>query len=67
MATGLFTYAELLAKVDALTTEARMYAVTPVLIQDELLTPEERETLAELSVKLSDIINTVEELRNNNS
>lgn len=67
MATGLFTYAEILAKVDALTTEARMYAVTPVLIQDELLTPEERETLAELSVKLSDIINTVEELRNNNS
>ena len=44
-----------------------MYAVTPVLIQDETLTPEERETLAELSVKLSDVISTVEELRNNNS
>ena len=63
MATGLFTYAEILAKVDALTSEARMYAVTPVLIQDEFLTPEQRETLAELSVKLSDIISTVEELR----
>ena len=66
MATGLYTYAEILAKVDTLTTEARLYAVAPVLIQDELLTPEERETLAELSVKLSDIISTVEELRNNN-
>lgn len=63
MATGLYTYAELLAKVDALTTEARTYAVTPVLIQDENLTPEQRETLAELSVKLSDIISIVEELR----
>lgn len=63
MATGLYTYAELLAKVDALTTEARMYAVTPVLIQDENLTPEQRETLAELSVKLSDVISTVEGLR----
>ena len=63
MATGLYTYAELLAKVDALTTEARTFAVTPVLIQDENLTPEQRETLAELSVKLSDIISTVEELR----
>ena len=63
MATGLFTYAEILAKVDALTTEARMFAITPVLIQDENLTPEQRETLAELSVKLSDIISTVEELR----
>lgn len=40
-----------------------MYAVTPVLIQDENLTPEQRETLAELSVKLSDVISTVEELR----
>lgn len=67
MATGLFTYAEILAKVDTLATEARMYAVTPVLIQDETLTPEERETLAELVVKLSGIITTVEELRNNNS
>ena len=63
MAKGLYTYAEILAKVDTLTTEARLYAVAPVLIQDELLTPEERETLAELSVKLSDIISTVEELR----
>ena len=67
MATRLFTYAEILAKVDTLATEARMYAVTPVLIQDETLTPEERETLAELVVKLSGIITTVEELRNNNS
>ena len=67
MAKGLYTYAEILAKVDTLTTEARLYAVAPVLIQDELLTPEERETLAELSVKLSDVISTVEELRNNNS
>ena len=63
MATGLFTYAEILAKVDALTTEARMFAITPVLIQDESLTPEQREQLAELSVSLSEIISTVEELR----
>ena len=63
MATGLFTYAEILAKVDALTTEARMFAITPVLIQDENLTPEQREQLAELSVSLSAIISTVEELR----
>ena len=40
MAKGLYTYAEILAKVDTLTTEARLYAVAPVLIQDELLTPE---------------------------
>ena len=40
-----------------------MYAVTPVLIQDENLTPEQRETLAELSVSLSEIISTVQELR----
>ena len=66
MATGLFTYAEILAKVDALTTEARMFAITPVLIQDENLTPEQRETLAKLSVSLSDVISTVEDLRNNN-
>ena len=63
MATGLFTYAEILAKVDALTTEARMFAITPVLIQDENLTPEQREQLAELSVSLSEIISTVHELR----
>ena len=63
MATGLFTYAEILAKVDALTTEARMFAITPVLIQDENLTPEQREQLAELSVSLSEIISTVQELR----
>lgn len=63
MATGLYTYAELLAMVDALTSEARTYAVTPVLIKDENLTPEQRETLADLSVKLSNIISTVEELR----
>ena len=63
MATGLFTYAEILAKVDALTTEARMFAITPVLIQDENLTPEQHEQLAELSVSLSEIISTVQELR----
>ena len=63
MATGLFTYAEILAKVDALTTEARMFAITPVLIQDENLTPEQREQLAELSVSLSEIISTVQEMR----
>ena len=57
------TYADVLAKVDELTTRARLFAVTPVLIQDEDMTQEQREQLAELSVSLSAIISTVEELR----
>lgn len=57
------TYADVLAKVDELTTRARLFAVTPVLIQDEDMTKEQREQLAELSVSLSAIISTVEELR----
>ena len=57
------TYAEILAQVDALTTRARLFAIAPVLIQDEDMTEEQREQLAELSVSLSEIISTVQELR----
>ena len=63
MAQDKMTYADVLAKVDELTTRARLFAVTPVLIQDEDMTKEQREQLAELSVSLSAIISTVEELR----
>lgn len=63
MAQEKMTYAEILAQVDALTTRARLFAIAPVLIQDEDMTEEQREQLAELSVSLSEIISTVQELR----
>lgn len=63
MAQDKMTYAEILAKVDDLTTTARLFCITPVLVQDETMTQEQRETLAELSVELSAIISTVEDLR----
>lgn len=63
MAQEKMTYAEILAQVDELTTRARLFAIAPVLIQDEDMTEEQREQLAELSVSLSEIISTVQELR----
>ena len=63
MAQDKMTYAEILAQVDELTTRARLFAIAPVLIQDEDMTSEQREQLAELSVSLSEIISTVQELR----
>ena len=63
MAQEKMTYAEILAQVDALTTRARLFAIAPVLIHDEDMTEEQREQLAELSVSLSEIISTVQELR----
>ena len=63
MAQEKMTYAEILAQVDELTTRARLFTIAPVLIQDEDMTEEQREQLAELSVSLSEIISTVQELR----
>lgn len=67
MAQDKMTYAEILAQVDSLTTTARLFCVAPVLVQDDAMTQEQRETLANLAVELSAIISTVEGLRNNNS
>ena len=58
-----YTYAEILAKVEGLILDARLMTVTPVLIQDKKLTPPQRETLARLTVELSKIAATVEDLR----
>lgn len=63
MAKGFYEYAEILAQLDGHITDARRVAVVPVLTQDEKLTPEERETLAGLSVALNEIAVQVEELR----
>lgn len=64
MAQDKMTYAEILAQVDSLTTTARLFCVAPVLVQDDAMTQEQRETLANLAVDLSAIISTVEGLRN---
>lgn len=53
-----------MAQVDSLTTTARLFCVAPVLVQDDAMTQEQRETLANLAVELSAIISTVEGLRN---
>lgn len=55
-------YVKVLSNVYDLTIEARKWAYTPVLTKDENLTPEQRTHLAELSDKLSDVINAAERL-----
>lgn len=58
-----YTYSEILAKVEGLILQARLMTVTPVLIQDNNLTQPQRETLARLTVELSEIAATVEDLQ----